>query len=306
MLAPKIYSLMSIGPRGVGKTVFLIGSYLELHTEPRRKRKTSLWFDCEDHEAEENISKIISYVARNGHYPPGTMRLTNFDLSLKQRHWWNSHKLCNFRLWDVPGESCQLHNPAFISMVLNSHGCCVFIDAHALLSDTNPEKSLKEIFDPIKSIAELATKNNLAHPFALILTKCDLLVSQPDYWQHLEKCIQPITSYLDSLGIKYQTFCSEIPIVSTSGVATLKARNAAPAILWLINEVRQTYHPHPHAPELKHNQEAKQIFGFHLTSTYKYAIFLFLILAVGVGWLGTKTIINQQDSGTQQKQLLPN
>ena len=303
MLAPKIYSLMSIGPRGVGKTVFLIGSYLELHTEPRSKRKTPLWFDCEDHEAEENISKIISYVARTGHYPPGTMRLTNFDFSLKQRNWWKNDKLCNFRLWDVPGESCHLSNPAFISMVLNSHGCCVFIDAHALILGDNPENVLKEIFDPIKSIAELASKNNLAHPFALILTKCDLLVSQPNYWQDLEKCIQPIISYLEDLGIKYQTFCSEIPIVSTSGVATLKARNAAPAILWLINEVRQTYHPHPHTPELKHSQEAKQIFNLDLKNLYKYVIFVFLIFAVGVGWLGVKTIYNQQGSGTQQEQL---
>ncbi len=67
--AIKTFSLLSIGQRGVGKTVFLVGSYAELHSckpEPDQQ----LWFDSQNSQAQENIDSILSYIARTGQYPP--------------------------------------------------------------------------------------------------------------------------------------------------------------------------------------------------------------------------------------------
>jgi hypothetical protein len=106
------------------------------------------------------------------------MKLTNFEFSLKQNSLGKTQTLCHFRWWDTPGESCKLYNPAFQLMVLQSDGCCVFIDAQALVSNPNSD-GLEDILQPVKSIAELVYQNGLRHPFALILTKFDLLASEP-------------------------------------------------------------------------------------------------------------------------------
>lgn len=44
----KTFNLLSVGQRGVGKTVFLAGSYNELHPANTTKHPQQLWFDCQD------------------------------------------------------------------------------------------------------------------------------------------------------------------------------------------------------------------------------------------------------------------
>lgn len=41
----KTFNLLSIGQRGVGKTVFLIGSYEELRANRLTEQPQKLWFD---------------------------------------------------------------------------------------------------------------------------------------------------------------------------------------------------------------------------------------------------------------------
>lgn len=73
---PKKFNLLSIGNRGVGKTVFLAGSYAELHSHGRAERIQQLWFDCQDAQVKEKIDRLLSYIAQTGHYPPPTATAT--------------------------------------------------------------------------------------------------------------------------------------------------------------------------------------------------------------------------------------
>lgn len=232
------FNLLSIGQRGVGKTVFLAGSYAEMHPTHQINPPQKLWFDCRESQDEEKIDRILSYVAQSNQYPPPTMRITSFNFSLKSSSLWGNKTLCHFRWWDVPGESCNTENSDFQKIVLGSHGCCVFINAEALVKDRDYLKPLEEMIAQVVAIASLVNQHRLKYAFALIFTKCDLLEPGPMSLLQIEEKIQPLLTRLDAAKAKYQRFYSAIPIVTFSGVTALKATGAAAPLLWLISELR--------------------------------------------------------------------
>ena len=238
--APKIYSLMNIGQRGAGKTVFLAGSYAALRTEPQgtETASQSWWLDCEDSEARENIENILSYVAKTGEYPPSTLKISDFNFTLKQRRPEKVETICQFYWWDVPGESCQIYNPAFLNLIWQGNGGCLFIDASSLVECAGDRAAVDKILQPVRLLIEVAAHNKLPIPFALILTKCDLLRSD-SRWQTLKQCLNPFFTWLDSLEINYQAFYSQIPIQQDGEVSSLKAVGSGMPILWLISEIQK-------------------------------------------------------------------
>lgn len=242
--ATKTFNLLSIGQRGVGKTVFLGGSYTELHENSQTERSTQLWFDCQDSDVQENIERLLGYVVQTGQYPPPTMRITNFSFSLKRHISGGDQTLCHFRWWDIPGEICSVDNSDFRRIVSTSHGCCVFIDAYALVHDnTYLQEVLGDIIRQVKAIASLVTLNDLKYAFAVILTKCDLLEPSPLSHQQIEQSLQPLTTRLDAARANYQTFYSFIPIDHTKGASTLNAKGAAAPLLWLVCELNKVDNP---------------------------------------------------------------
>lgn len=277
----KIYSLLSIGSRGVGKTVFLASSYADLHPDNQTNNPQQLWFDCQDSDTQKTLENVLSYVARTGQYPPATMKLTDFEFSLKQNTvWGSSQSLCHFRWWDTPGESCKIHNPAFQLMVLKSDGCCVFVDAHELVSKTDGQ-GIKEILQPVKAITELVYQNGLKHPFALILTKCDILRSHPHDGFILDERLRPLTEFLDVMKVNYKKFYSEIPIVSIPErkAFLLKSTEASLPVLWLLSEFKKA-----DSSEVRNNSSravSQTIPGLNLASVpQKYILFLALALVI--------------------------
>jgi GTPase SAR1 family protein len=302
----KIYSLLSIGQRGVGKTVFLAGSYAELHPNNQNNNPQQLWFDCQDSDTQKTLENVLSYVARSGEYPPATMKLTNFELSLKQNSQGKTETLCHLRWWDTPGESCKLYNPAFQLMVLQSDGCCVFIDAHALVSNPNTD-GLEDILQPVKSIAELVYQNGLRHPFALILTKFDLLASEPQIVQLLDERLQPLTSFLDEMKVNYKKFYSEIPIVSSpEGNSTIKPTQASVPVLWLVSEFTKANAPGStesiSSSENLASSTTQKTPAINLSPvTKKYILLLTLVLVIGsVGAFITFLVKNAGVNSDQQ------
>jgi len=302
----KIYSLLSIGQRGVGKTVFLAGSYAELHPNNQNNNPQQLWFDCQDSDTQKTLENVLSYVARSGEYPPATMKLTNFELSLKQNSQGKTETLCHLRWWDTPGESCKLYNPAFQLMVLQSDGCCVFIDAHALVSNPNTD-GLEDILQPVKSIAELVYQNGLRHPFALILTKYDLLASEPQIVQLLDERLQPLTSFLDEMKVNYKKFYSEIPIVSSpEGNSTIKPTQASVPVLWLVSEFTKAIAPGStesiSSSENLASSTTQKTPAINLSPvTKKYILLLTLVLVIGsVGAFITFLVKNAGVNSDQQ------
>jgi hypothetical protein len=237
--APK-FNLLSIGHRGVGKTVFLAGSYAELHTDHQTQQKQNMWFDCTESQVQEHINSILSYIAETAHYPPATMKITNFHFSLNRRSWWGSETVCNFSWSDIPGEICTIHNNDFRAMVSNSDGCCVFIDAYALVCKGKAYiELLEEIIKQVMAIASVAYLHDRHYPFVLIMTKCDLLKSDR-LAKDLQQLIQPLTSRLDAVKAQYKIFYSLIPIVRTRNSARLDPKGAAAPILSLVWDLAQT------------------------------------------------------------------
>jgi len=238
----KTFRLLSIGQRGVGKTVFLAGSYAELHSYRKTQQFNQLWFECQDAHVQEDIEKITNYIVQTGEYPPLTIKVTTFNFSLKHRRLWGAQTLSRFCWWDVPGEICSIDNPEFQSIIHTSHGCCFFIDAYALMHNKNYLWTLNDIIEQVVAIANLVYANQLQYAFALILTKCDLLDSG-SFGRQLEESLKPLTTRLEAVQANYQTFYSLIPIVNIKGVPTLKPQGAANPLLWLVWELSLAHNP---------------------------------------------------------------
>lgn len=238
--ATKTFSILCIGQRGVGKTVFLAGSYAELHSSDQLDKSQSLWFDCQESKDQENLNSILSYITKTGQYPPPTMKITNFNFSVKYKNWMGAQTLCNFRWWDIPGEFCNFDNSDFRSMVFNSHSCCIFIDAPALLYQPYYGKELESIIEQVTPLATLTYLNGLDYSFAVILTKCDLLKSDLNNKKNLDEKLQPLINLLQTVNAKYKTFYSYIPIVGTKGVSILKAKGSVDSLLWLVQEIKKS------------------------------------------------------------------
>jgi len=176
-----------------------------------------------------------------GQYPPPTLKITNFNFSLKRHSLWGVETVCHFRWWDIPGEICNIKSPDFKAMVATSHGCCVFIDAYKLVYDNTYLQLLKEIIEQVMAIASLVQLNELKYPFALILTKCDLLKLDSIKQKQVEDNLEPLITRLNGVKANYQTFYSFIPIVQTENASTLKAKGAADPQLWLVQELNKAH-----------------------------------------------------------------
>lgn len=243
--SPKTFSLLSIGQRGVGKTVFLAGSYSELQGAYSSEHPKSSWFECQDSDVRANLEKILYHVQQTGLYPPATIKITNFNFGLNHQAIWGVKTLCNFRWWDIPGESCNIRNPDFQEIILTSHGCCVFISAQALVHDQDYTQALEDIFNQVVAIASLVHRQRLNYAFALVLTKCDLLEPGTVTQLKIEQNLQPLITRLDTIKASYKRFYSAIPIISMQGVSTLNARGAADPLLWLLSELNKHHHFQP-------------------------------------------------------------
>lgn len=238
--ASKTFNLLSIGQRGVGKTVFLAGSYAELQANNQLDHSQEFWFDCQDMQVQQNMDQLLGYIAQTGQYPPATMKVNNFNFSLKCQNLWSEKTLCHFRWSDIPGEICNLsNNREFQRMVLTSHGCCVFINADALVHDPAYSNSLEDTIRQVMGIASLADVRGLKYPLALVFTKCDLIQLGPISQLQIEQSLQPLIGVLDNVKANYKRFYSAIPIVSYQGTSTLKAKGAAAPLLWLTSELRK-------------------------------------------------------------------
>lgn len=240
--ATEPFNLLSIGQRGVGKTVFLAGSYAELHSGSQTPPQP-VWFDCQNSQVQRKIEEILNYVAQTGQYPPPTMKVTDFNFRLVFRDLLKVQTVCDFRWWDIPGEICNVHNPDFRQMVITSQGCCVFIDAYALMYEPTYLQALEDILEQVMAVVALVSLNRLKYAFALILTKADLLDPGLLSQRQPEENLTLLTAHLDAVGVNYQIFYSVIPIVSADAGFSLKATGAATPLLWLVWELSKAHAP---------------------------------------------------------------
>ncbi|MGK7945887.1 MAG: hypothetical protein AB4058_15600 [Microcystaceae cyanobacterium] len=226
------YNFLSIGERGVGKTVFFVGQYGH-STQSISSENSSLRFDCNDAETQETIQKIQEYVARTAKYPPATMKMTNFDFLVREKTNLDAPPLCEVCWWDTPGESCQIYNPAFLNMMLSVDGSCLFLDAQQLVRYAYNTEKLQEQLQPVRTFVDLLTHNSFYYPIALILTKCDLINNENDE-KALQDSLKDLREYWDELKVNYRLFYSKIPVVKQDGRPVLQARGKENALTWLV------------------------------------------------------------------------
>jgi tetratricopeptide (TPR) repeat protein len=262
-------NLLSIGQRGVGKTVFLAGSYIELHSAFSAESSQELWFDSHDSQEQEKIEKILNYITQTGQYPPPTMKIADFNFSLKRQGWWKTKTICDFSWWDLPGESCDFNNSEYQKLVLSSHGCCAFLNAEALANEPAYLSQLTQTIDQVTAIASLVNQNNIKYAIALIFTKCDLLGSEPLSLLQIEEKIQPLLARLDAAKANYQKFYSAIPLVTFAGVPQLKPTGAATPMLWLASELKRLHSKQP-KQDLGSGLQQQLLFPVRQTSIFKH------------------------------------
>ena len=226
--ADLIFNLLSIGQQGVGKTVFLASSYSELNNS--RQEVVA----CQDR-SQQHLEDILNDIQR-GQYPPPTQTSRQFHFRLKQTG--SPQTLCQLRWWDFPGRSSQISNPDFQQAILDSHGCCVLINAEALMHQPTYLQTLEEIVQQVLTIGFLANQHGLDYPFALILTQCDRL--EPDEERFIEPKLSPLVSRLDGV-IHYKTFLGAVPLVQGAS----RDHSAAMPMLWLLSQLTQSHRQPP-------------------------------------------------------------
>jgi tetratricopeptide (TPR) repeat protein len=236
------FTLISLGSRGVGKTVFLASNCAEILRSNEKKKDTEkLWFECEDSNFQEKIEKLVGYVVRTGQYPPPTFKIDDFIFSLKQKKLGKNKTLCQFRWIDLPGEWCDNQAPEFQSVLLQSHGCCVFVDVHTLLHDEPYLVAVDAMMNQVEAISSVVNHNNLRYPLALICTKCDLIDLSAVGMLKLETKLVPIIRRLEAINAHYRRFYSPIPAPDQVNKGLLDFKDANAPLLWLITELQKLH-----------------------------------------------------------------
>lgn len=236
----KTFSVISLGPRGVGKTVFLASNCAEvLRSSQRKNHAQTFWFECLDQEFQEKIEKFVGYVVKTGQYPPPTFKIADFGFRLQHKTFAGTSTLCHLRWTDLPGEWCDVQNEAFQSVLLQSHGCCVFVDAQALLQSESYLETLEPVINQLEAIASLVNQHRLQYAFALICTKCDLIDMSPIGLVQLEAKLMPLIQRLESVKARYRRFYSAIPVINQANGKVLKVKDVTVPLLWLTSEFQK-------------------------------------------------------------------
>ena len=243
---PPTFNILSLGERGSGKTVFLVGSYAEFQKTRENsleKQETSdsqnLWFECQHHHEKSLLNNILQYVLKKGIYPPPTLKITDFHFAFKQKISDQHNTLCFIRWWDMPGEFCNFDNPYYQEMGTNSQGCCVFINANRLVNDPTYTENLTKITKQLMILVSLV--KDMGYPFSLIFTQCDLLPSgEIGQKQIMDKCQDLITT-LDEAEINYRCFYSAIQISPEEKGFSLISQDISSVFLWLVTKLYEDY-----------------------------------------------------------------
>ena len=241
----KTFNLLSLGHRGVGKTVFLAANCAEvLRFGDEQKQDQSLWFECQDAEVQQNVEKLVDYTVRTGKYPPPTFKIDDFSFNFKRATVAGDQTLCSFSWFDIPGEWCNIYNQEFQSILLASHGCCVFIDSYALLHQESYLQTLEQLMTQLEAIVTMVNQygqSRFKYPFALICTKCDLIEQIPIRFLQLEEKLRLITKRLDLTKAYYRRFYVAVPILSDGRGGIVQVKGTTVPLLWLMSELNKIH-----------------------------------------------------------------
>ncbi|AGY59554.1 hypothetical protein [Gloeobacter kilaueensis] len=238
------YHLQIIGHPQSGRSTFLAASYYRARELLRSLGKASLSLSCTDQASREFIDRILSHVRVNGDYPklsgcPDTLRLHFYNLHAPTRLFGEREIAVCYWIWH------KLSLPDSSAALPDADGSCLFIDAAQLMDDIAYRAKLDELTGVALSIAQKAHRR--PHPFAIVLTKCDLLGQMtPALRRVLNRELIPLTEALARSESLHQVFFSSLAIgvVPNTQRYFLLSSDSAAAPLWLMD----TIHPLNQAP----------------------------------------------------------
>lgn len=236
----KTLSLLSIGHRGVGKTVFLAASYVELEKELPSKR----WFgfDFDDELSRRNIGSLLASIEQTGAYPPPTPTVSDFTLRLNLGPPPIAlGTLCRFRWQDIPGELCVQWNQQFRNIVMAAHGCCLFFDASVLADAEDYLEMYSGIVEQAMAIAVLVRNNRMVMPFMVVLTKYDLLANKTGAQSRMQGRLDELIGSLVALVPSCRILCCQAPIEHLGDRYQLRPSGCAEALIWIMQKTWQAH-----------------------------------------------------------------
>lgn len=239
------FRILSLGNRGVGKTVFLVGAYVHLLNNLEQ-------ITIETHDLpNQNIQKVFKYIKETGKYPPATATVSNFNFNLIKTSKRQNKLLYNFSFIDIPGELAESTSEDTQStlrlqeLIINSHACCAFFDAYALVKNEDYLWKVSSIINQLSTIASIAASNEFAYPIAIVFTKCDLL-GRPLNILTVEQRAEQIIEQLNAVRATYKKFYSAVQIIKHDSEVKISSSetgqsSGGAAILWLLQVLSEAH-----------------------------------------------------------------
>lgn len=215
--------LFAVGDRGAGKTSFLGSLLTELQDDDAEVVLLAV-----DMTTEQKVTKLLNYCKSEDLYPPATVQIEEFCLSLKRKQ----GRSTLLRWLDFPGEECDLTSPAFITMLGKADYYVIFLDGEILLQ--NDVASIKGL-QMLKTVSDLmlATQDIAQKPTAVVITKSDLVPSRDKSFSltsSARSCDKQIQRFIDRKQ-RVRLFNSTVSLEEKTGLV----RNpiAREVLLWL-------------------------------------------------------------------------
>jgi len=86
-------------------------------------------------------------------------------------------------------------------------------------------------------LIEIISHNKLKFNLAIIISKCDLVISEQKCWQNLQLKVQELEQKLCKQKVNHRFFYSTVLIDSQQG--TLQANQALDSLSWLLSQIDQ-------------------------------------------------------------------
>jgi WD40 repeat protein len=230
----KNFRIITLGPSGAGKTVFLGSLFKQLSTQG----KEGFFLEVSDARKIRELNKIYAEVVTGEKWPSGTRNVAEwtFDCCVKNAAL-DQYKVCEFTYIDYAGgllTDVQEDGDIFLDFqqaVPNADAVLAIIDGLKLYKFMEDEGLCSKdvliwMHKELPSIMQLVHRCHRDTPVHFIISKWDLLACRYSIEQVLNRMLEKIPQFYNVVSSREKAGCSQrlIPVSSVgNGFATLQA-----------------------------------------------------------------------------------
>ena len=192
------YNIITLGPSGAGKTVFLASLYKH-YSIPKQG---GIYLDVQDDNQRRTLNQIYSQVAHETSWPRGTTgEVTKWNFTCCVNRLLNKYKVCKFTYLDYAGglltELSQNEDPSqgLSQKVREADAVIVLIDGQQLFKFIQADYDLSDpgigkwLLNDLPNTIQLAQLSKKEAPVHFVITKWDLLQEHYDLLE-IQKCLR--------------------------------------------------------------------------------------------------------------------